>query len=60
MESKVCSFFGHRKIEITIKLKDKVKEVNDIKTALGVNLMLILFLYEFNYVFLFVGWQRLY
>ena len=27
MESKVCSFFGHRKIEITEELKEKVKEV---------------------------------
>ena len=26
-EYKVCSFFGHRKIEITKELKQKVKEV---------------------------------
>ncbi len=27
MKNKICSFFGHRKIEITEELKEKVKEV---------------------------------
>ena len=27
MNNKICSFFGHRKIDITKELKEKVKEI---------------------------------
>ena len=51
MKSKVCSFFGHRKIEITEELKQKVKEVIE---DLIVNHDVLIFLFgsrsEFDYL----------
>ena len=51
MEGKVCSFFGHRKIEITEELKEKVRAIVE---DLIVNHNVLIFLFgsrsDFDYL----------